>query len=131
MKVSRKKWNGGVPFLIRLQKSFQVCVGVFVFCTCSILGISAIGWLVLVAIDPQHKPLMAALVVARFSRIPWGITTGLAIFFAAVNWQSTQRRGERLEVSEISVSRRLAAIEKRLGLSREREVSQPKASGTR
>jgi hypothetical protein len=120
MKASRKKWNGGVPFLVRLQEAVQVCFGVFLFCTSSILGISAIVWLVLVAIDPQHEPLRAALAVARFSRIPWGVTTGLAIFFAAVNWQSTERRANLLN---LSVSRRLSEIEKRLGFDREREVS--------
>ena len=107
-------------FFVRLQEAVQVGFGVFLFCDISIVGISAIAWLVFLAIDPQHAPIKAALAAVGFSRIPLEVTTGLAVFFAAVNWHSTQSEAE---LSSISVRRRLIEIERLLGLERDREVS--------
>jgi hypothetical protein len=120
MKFRRKHWNGGLPFLLRFLEAVQVGFGIFLFCSISILAISALAWAVFLAMDSQHLPLKAALAVVRFSRIPWGVTTGLSVFFAAVNWHSTKPEAN---MSDISVYRRLMAIEKLLELEHKREIS--------
>ncbi|WP_263352519.1 hypothetical protein [Acidicapsa acidisoli] len=120
MKFDRKQWGGGLPFLLRLLEAVQVGFGIFLFCSISILAISVLAWLVFLAMDPRHQPLKAALDVMRFSRIPWGVTTGLSIFFAAVNWHSTK---PETNISDISLYRRVIAIEKLLELEHKREIS--------
>ncbi len=120
MMSRRKQWNGGAPFLVRLQEAIQAGFDIFLFCSIAILAISAVAWLLLMAIDPRHLPLRAALAVARFSYIPWGVTSGLSIFFAGVNWHSTEPEAN---MADISIYRRLIAIEKLLGLERDREAS--------
>jgi hypothetical protein len=120
MKFHRKQWNGGLPFLLRLLEAVQVGFGIFLFCSISILAISAIAWAVFLAMDPQHLPLKAALSVVRFSRVPWGVTTGLSVFFAAVNWNSTEME---VNMSDISIYRRVIAIERLLELEHKREIS--------
>ena len=124
MKLRRKQTNGAVPLLARLQESVQVGLGVFLFCAVSILGFSVIAWLALLAMDPQHVPLQAAFEIARFTRIPWAINAGLAIFFGAVNWHSTEI-GKEIGAQPCDISRytRFPGTEKRPGAERDREVS--------
>jgi len=120
MRFSRKQRNGGLSLLLRLLEAAQVGFGTFLFCSISILAISGIAWAVFLAMDPQHLPLKAALAVVQFSRVPWGVTTGLSIFFAAVNWHSTEPEAN---MSDISIHRRVIAIEKLLQLEHRREIS--------
>jgi len=119
----KARWNdqsGRVPFLEKLQEAVQVGLGVFVFSAVSIAGISAVAWPILIVLDPAHSTLTAAIRVWRFDVIPFGVTTGLAIFFAALSWNSPW---VTTETFERSVHRRLTAIEERLRMESRREVS--------
>jgi hypothetical protein len=89
-------------------------------CAISILGISSLVWAALVALDPRHSFLEAMLTVARFDRIPLGIASGLAVFFAAVTWDSARIR---LDSFESLADREPAAVRFRQRVHREREVS--------
>ena len=119
----KARWNeqsGPVPFLEKLKEAVQVGLGVFLFCAVSIVGISAIAWPILIALDPVHSTLTSAIRVARFDLIPLGVITGLAIFFAALSWDSPWASTETFERN---IQRRLTAIEQHLGIEAKREVS--------
>jgi len=120
MKVRWNDQSGCVPFLEKLKEAVQVGFGVFLFCTVSIVGISAAGWAILVVLDPAHSILVAAIQVTRFDLIPLGVTAGLAIFFAALSWDSPWATTEAFERN---IQRRLTAIEQHLGIEGKREVS--------
>ena len=124
MNSQRKQSNDAAPFLLRLREAIQVGLGLFLFCTVSMLGIAAIAWLVSVAMDPHHSGVKAALEIVRFSRIPLGVTTGLAIFFAAVSWRSTEPGNEP---SNIQVDRRRVATGRGTGIDRRRKISKLRA----
>ena len=109
-----------VPLLEKLKDATRVAWGVFLFCSVSIVGLSILAWLVLWVLDPMHSAFAAAKWVARFDRIPLGVTSGMAIFFAAVSWDSAEARLGNLNRS---VHRRLTVIENRLGIKYEREAS--------
>ncbi len=114
----KARWNdqsGRVPFIEKLKEAVQVGLGVFLFCAVSIVGISAIAWPILIALDPAHSTFTAAIRVVRFDLIPLGVVTGLAIFLAALSWDSPWTKTENFERN---VHRRLIAIEKRLKMQR-------------
>jgi len=120
MKLSRNNSNGEAQFIARLQESVQVGYRIFLFCATSIAGFSAVAWVVLAALDPRHSLLTAALLVARFSRIPWAVDACLATFFAFVNWRTSPRA---MEPSKSSGYCRVVVLEKHSGFQRTREVS--------
>jgi hypothetical protein len=120
MRFPEKQSNGSAASFEKLQESVHVGFGVFLFGATSVLGFSAIAWLLSLAMDPQHLPLKGALLVARFSVIPWVLTAGLATFFATVNWIS---KPIEVDQSKISAYRKLIATDKRYAAGRKRQAS--------
>jgi len=90
------------------------------FCAISIAGIAALAWAVLVALDPRHQAFQALTTVVQFARIPLEVASGLAIFFAAVTWDSARMR---IDSFETLADRRQIPSEKSHRLHSEREVS--------
>jgi hypothetical protein len=121
-KMNSRKFapRGKDSFLDRLLEVAKVAIGSLLFCSVSIVGVAAVAWVILVAFDAHRSAIADAVLVARYARIPFGVAAGLAIFFAAVSWESARIRPNGFEES---VDRRLAAIERRLGIQREREIS--------
>ena len=115
-----KHGSGTVPFHKKLKEAAQVGFGLFTFCLISIAGLSTIVWLTLLALDPAHSAINAALRVADLARIPLGVTTGMSIFFAAVTWDSAGIRAPAIERSSSPAS---SLIPYRRTVEHEREVS--------
>jgi Mg/Co/Ni transporter MgtE len=61
-----------------------------------------------------------ALQIASYTRIPWAIDAGLALFFAALNWNATRSAATP---TDIAFYRRLKEIQNQSEIDRKREVS--------
>ena len=109
-----------LSFIGRVREAVQVGLWMLVFCAISITGIAALLWAVLVALDPRHQAIEAMTTVLQLARIPLGVAFGLAVFFAAVTWDSARMR---IDSFETLADRRHVPSEKRHGLHSEREVS--------
>jgi hypothetical protein len=115
MKPRRK-----LSFIGRVREAVRVGLWMLAFCAISITGIAAFVWAVLVALDPRHQAFEAMTTVVQFARIPLGVASGLAVFFAAVTWDSARMR---IDSFETLADRRIIPSAKKERLSSEREVS--------
>ena len=120
MKFPERRLNCCLPFFFRLKESAQVGLGTFLFCAVSIIGFAIVSWIVTIAIDPQHLMARHALQIASYTRIPWAIDAGLALFFAAMNWNATRSAATP---TDIAFYRRLKEIQNQSEIDRKREVS--------
>src|SRR5271163_1134463 len=117
-KVLGMKPRRKLSFFGRIMEAVRVGFCMLTVCAISILGISSLVWAALVALDPRHSLLEAMFMVARFDRIPLGLASGLAVFFAAVTWDSARIR---LDSFETLADRDHAAVRFRRRLHQERE----------
>jgi len=115
MKPRRK-----LSFAQRVLEAIQVGLWMLAFCAILITGIAALVWAVLVALDPRHQAFEALTTVVQFARIPLEVASGLAVFFAAVTWDSARMR---IDSFETLADRRNVPSGKRHSLHSEREVS--------
>lgn len=82
----------GTSFSGKLKQAILVSLRLFLFCASSLVAVSALAWCVFLVFDPAHSTLAATQRTLGFIRIPFGVTVGLCIFFAAVAWDSDGSR---------------------------------------
>lgn len=112
--------NGQSSFSGRLKQAVLVCLRLFLFCVVSLAAVSVAAWCLFCIIDPDHSITSAIQRTLGFIRIPFGVTAGLCIFFAAVSWNSPISSHGALANKDLSGSH--IAIHRRTSAGR-REVS--------
>ncbi len=96
---------GTASFVGRLKQAILVGLRLFVFCDASLVAVAAVALCVLYAIDPHQSAITAARHALGFIRIPFGVTLGLCIFFAAVSWNYPESNRGALETKDLSAAR--------------------------
>jgi hypothetical protein len=89
--------NGATSFSRKLRQASLVGLRLFLFCVTSLVAVSAAAWCVFLATDPDHSALAALQRAFGVIQIPFGVTVGLCIFFAAVSWNSRLSTHEAME----------------------------------